>query len=307
MLEGFVGPEEAPEYGDEPSSEDPDPSVRCTSCLSGKQGDKLLLCDHGGCQQAWHLYCLDPPLKAIPKGDWFCPVHAPPPGIQPASDARLVAVPAESPEHHRFDGDSPSGSVEPSTNLSEMDPEEPSIGEDGSDDSPAEEEPAGGGPAAQRPRPIWDDWEVLEYLCSKKYPIDPTLWEAGDTRDVVRLMQRITKRASRYVWEADGRLYRLSVDKTHRVRVPKPTERPELIAAIHDMGHLGFTKTYSVVRRRFWWECMRQDVAEYVRNCEKYAGGPAEASTQRTPAAPAHRTAMAASPRRLHGTIPGDQ
>jgi hypothetical protein len=86
-------------------------------------------------------------------------------------------------------------------------------------------------------------------------------------------MQRITKRASRYVWEADGRLYRLSADKAHRVRVPKPTERPELIAAIHDMGHLGFAKTYSVVRRRFWWERMRQDVAEYVRNCEKCAGG----------------------------------
>lgn len=33
--------------------------------------DNLLLCD--GCDKGYHIYCLDPPLKSIPSGDWFCP------------------------------------------------------------------------------------------------------------------------------------------------------------------------------------------------------------------------------------------
>ena len=31
----------------------------------------MLLCD--SCDRGWHLHCLDPPLKAIPAGDWSCP------------------------------------------------------------------------------------------------------------------------------------------------------------------------------------------------------------------------------------------
>ena len=30
----------------------------------------LLLCD--GCDGACHLTCCNPPLKRVPKGDWFC-------------------------------------------------------------------------------------------------------------------------------------------------------------------------------------------------------------------------------------------
>lgn len=30
----------------------------------------MLLCDE--CDQGYHIYCLDPPLKSIPKTDWFC-------------------------------------------------------------------------------------------------------------------------------------------------------------------------------------------------------------------------------------------
>lgn len=30
----------------------------------------IVLCD--GCDQAWHLASLDPPLDAVPAGDWYC-------------------------------------------------------------------------------------------------------------------------------------------------------------------------------------------------------------------------------------------
>lgn len=37
---------------------------------SADEGDILLLCD--SCDNACHLSCCAPPLKRVPKGDWFC-------------------------------------------------------------------------------------------------------------------------------------------------------------------------------------------------------------------------------------------
>ena len=34
-------------------------------------GGNLLCCDE--CVRAFHFGCLDPPLKSVPEGDWFCP------------------------------------------------------------------------------------------------------------------------------------------------------------------------------------------------------------------------------------------
>ena len=50
----------------------------CTCCeVCGKPDDveKMLLCGTGieGCSRGFHIYCLTPPLDAIPDGDWFCP------------------------------------------------------------------------------------------------------------------------------------------------------------------------------------------------------------------------------------------
>ena len=42
----------------------------CEVCNSGFNADDLLLCD--GCDCLFHIQCLDPPLKRIPEGDWFC-------------------------------------------------------------------------------------------------------------------------------------------------------------------------------------------------------------------------------------------
>ncbi|XP_010418373.1 PREDICTED: lysine-specific demethylase 5A-like isoform X1 [Camelina sativa] len=42
----------------------------CEQCKSGKHGEVMLLCD--SCNKGWHIYCLSPPLKHIPLGNWYC-------------------------------------------------------------------------------------------------------------------------------------------------------------------------------------------------------------------------------------------
>lgn len=42
----------------------------CEVCNTGDNEDAILLCD--GCDSGYHMYCLNPPLQAVPKSDWFC-------------------------------------------------------------------------------------------------------------------------------------------------------------------------------------------------------------------------------------------
>lgn len=53
-------------------SERPERSIEnmeyCRVCFDGGE---LLLCD--GCPSAFHVDCLNPPLKDIPEGEWLCP------------------------------------------------------------------------------------------------------------------------------------------------------------------------------------------------------------------------------------------
>ena len=44
---------------------------RCESCFNFNHNEKTILCDT--CDDAYHLYCLDPPLDKIPKGNFECP------------------------------------------------------------------------------------------------------------------------------------------------------------------------------------------------------------------------------------------
>lgn len=44
--------------------------AHCRICRRRGDAENMLLCD--GCNRGHHIYCLKPPLKAIPEGDWFC-------------------------------------------------------------------------------------------------------------------------------------------------------------------------------------------------------------------------------------------
>ena len=43
----------------------------CNICNSKKNENKLLICD--GCDEQYHMYCLEPKVTKLPPGDWFCP------------------------------------------------------------------------------------------------------------------------------------------------------------------------------------------------------------------------------------------
>jgi len=43
----------------------------CRVCKKTDYEDLLLLCDK--CDDAYHTFCSNPPLDAVPEGDWFCP------------------------------------------------------------------------------------------------------------------------------------------------------------------------------------------------------------------------------------------
>ena len=44
------------------------------------------------CDHPYHIKCLDPPLDAVPDGEWFCPECEETPGAPIGPDAALPAV-----------------------------------------------------------------------------------------------------------------------------------------------------------------------------------------------------------------------
>jgi len=72
-------------------------NMRCRVCRR-KGGDEfMLLCD--ACDNGYHMYCLRPPLKKIPSGDWFCNDCKPATPVKPRrSISRQVILEALSEE-----------------------------------------------------------------------------------------------------------------------------------------------------------------------------------------------------------------
>eukprot|EP00954_Amorphochlora_amoebiformis_P014988 1171883-Amorphochlora_amoeboformis.AAC.3 len=46
------------------------PDEPCMVCYHGNDTHVLLLCDE--CDDAYHTYCLDPPLARVPAEQWYC-------------------------------------------------------------------------------------------------------------------------------------------------------------------------------------------------------------------------------------------
>ena len=46
------------------------PNTVCSTCGSPDYPDTMLICE--GCQEGYHLDCLEPPLDTIPEGHWYC-------------------------------------------------------------------------------------------------------------------------------------------------------------------------------------------------------------------------------------------
>jgi hypothetical protein len=42
----------------------------CLTCGEDDDHANLLLCE--ACNDEYHTYCLDPPLRSVPATDWFC-------------------------------------------------------------------------------------------------------------------------------------------------------------------------------------------------------------------------------------------
>ena len=71
---GVAGEADGDDGDDGPISPDPNDDT-CAACghAAWAPGNEMLLCDGPGCNTAYHLGCLRPPLKRVPKGDWLCP------------------------------------------------------------------------------------------------------------------------------------------------------------------------------------------------------------------------------------------
>ena len=104
---------------------------------------------------------------------------------------------------------------------------------------------------------IWRDALTLRYLEERTHAEDTTLAER----------KRIQKRSKVYAFAA-GKLYRKMADGSTRI-VPRPSEREQLIAAMHNAsGHFGERRTVSLLMHTHWWHNMYKDVAQAVRQCK---------------------------------------
>ena len=76
----------------------PSRHLPCEICGSSRGEKDMLICDR--CDKGFHTYCLEPPLPAVPDGDWFCPVccgQSPPARKPPRGRGRPRKIPRVEP------------------------------------------------------------------------------------------------------------------------------------------------------------------------------------------------------------------
>lgn len=62
----------------------------CETCSATGDESKLLMCD--ACDRGYHTYCLNPPLEALPAGEWICDICKVD-GITPSTEPQPIALP----------------------------------------------------------------------------------------------------------------------------------------------------------------------------------------------------------------------
>ena len=105
---------------------------------------------------------------------------------------------------------------------------------------------------------IWQDASTLHYVQQGTLPANATPEERN----------RITHRATRYLWDAENsKLLRALADGTFR-EVPPVVDRASIVLNAHNKyGHWGVRRTYALLSPFFWWHSMWGDTAEAVRRC----------------------------------------
>lgn len=106
--------------------------------------------------------------------------------------------------------------------------------------------------------------EVWKAVCDKK--------PASSIRSSHPSM-KILKREWEKLVVNNGMLYRIVRQSNHKVKqqlvLPKQFHSSVLKSLHDDIGHLGFEKSYGLVRDRFYWPHMKPDVESYCKTCER--------------------------------------
>lgn len=69
----------------------------------------------------------------------------------------------------------------------------------------------------------------------------------------------------------DGLLYRVHLDDIFLLVIPE-CRRQTVIQSCHDIplaGHLGFSRTFNMIKNRYYWPNMRKEIKKYVKSCSK--------------------------------------
>jgi len=76
--------------------------------------------------------------------------------------------------------------------------------------------------------------------------------------------------ASQFFLDKEGAMYKRQRNGKHQLVIPE-TLVQAVIRESHDpihTAHPGVERTYNLVSLNYWWQCMRMDIEDYVRNCD---------------------------------------
>ena len=76
------------------------------------------------------------------------------------------------------------------------------------------------------------------------------------------------------LWLKNGLVYCKVQLKNHQLSIqqfvlPEPFQRQVILACHDDFGHLGMDKTLGLLKDRFFWPKMSEDIRLYIRSCER--------------------------------------